>query len=719
MSALRLVLVSSALLLLVGTVGPHPASASDGATYPTPDPTTSPLVVSELHPCAVNGDEYLVLSNRGAEAVNLTGWTIADGEGALLLLGGTLLPGSSLSISENAPSFAYAYGSSPGLHVPGWDPCPGAEVSGDFRMADSGDVVELLSPEGLVSDVVAYGSAIPPSYGWSGAPVPALRSGEVARRVGPGHVQDTDAAQDWMPFREHRYGFTEHGVWTGTVPGGAVTAFVSPDCSLDTVLAWTGGAAESIRLCSYELSSVPVCMGLVAASSRGVDVRVLVDAMPVGGMSAKEEACLSAMAALGVDVRVLGGSLEDRVVRHVGALHSKYIVVDKGTLVALSENFVEEGVPSDEVFGNRGWGVSVTEPSMGAFMASVFDDDSRSDRPDVWPWREDPRFDPGARMPEDEVGPHPQGMLAPLRTSGQVEVSVLLSPDASLEEPFLVPMVSCSTDMLFEQFLAEAEWTTRWSDVPAPNPLVLAVGETILGGGTAKGLFDSSWYNRDENLEAVSYMSCVALGSGLPPSFGLLPEGSPIATLHNKGLVLDGSAVVSSNNWVYASFARNRELAVVVRSGEVSSYLRMAFELDWVPDTTAPVADAGEDAVMESPGEFTLDASSSRDDRAIASVEWDIDGDGSPDASGLMVSHLFEASGTYEVWVEVTDAWGNAAVDSVRVVVGPGTGGGGSISVAPVALPWPLPALASVVAVVAASCARKLNLLRQSSRREG
>ncbi len=701
--------VSSALLFILVAGGLHPAPAAAEASAPS-------LVIAEFYPCAVGGDEYLVLSNRGAEAVNLLGWTLSDGEGSLAFAAGTVQPGCTLSVSENASSFASAYGAPPDLEVPGWSCADGVEASGVFRMADAGDALELRSPDGSLADAVAYGSAAPPVGGWSGAPVPALRPGEVVRRA-PLDAEDTDTSSDWTHFREYRYGYSDRGVMSSSVPAGRLTCFASPDCSLEVVAGVISAAEVSIQLCSYELSSPTVCSLLSWACSRGVDVHVLVDSQPVGGMSAAQVACLSALVDSGADVRVVGGNMDEGQVRHIGALHAKYIVADRATLVVLSENFVEDGVPTDRLFGNRGWGVSVDDPASASWMSEVFDDDSRIGRSCVWQWSDDSRYLQGAGIPEPPVSAHPVGMLGPAVTTEAAEVSLFLSPDSSVGGPFLAPLVSGAGKVLFEQFQADLEWTTRWADGPVTSPVVQSVEDVVGAGGEARGLFDGLWYNAGPNMDVVDHLTA-ALPYGSESSFRLLAEESPVTVLHNKGLVLDGSAVVSSNNWVYASFSRNRELAVVVGSDEASGYFSEAFELDWVPDQVAPVADAGPDIEVPAGSPAVLDASGSWDDRAVANLSWDLDGDGRADAWGAEADVGVLAPGVHRFTLEVTDAWGNAATDSVEVTVGTPAPVRDPPLLAPADAMWPMPAAVSLM-VVALAVARKLNLLRASTRGEG
>jgi immune inhibitor A len=70
--------------------------------------------------------------------------------------------------------------------------------------------------------------------------------------------------------------------------------------------------------------------------------------------------------------------------------------------------------------------------------------------------------------------------------------------------------------------------------------------------------------------------------------------------------------------------------------------------------------------------EVTFDGSASFDDVQPASeldYEWDFEGDGTFDANGQTVTHAYDAAGTYEATLRVTDAGGLSDTDSVTVTV--------------------------------------------------
>jgi len=635
-------------------------------------PEAISLLVSELYPYALEDDEYVVIFNPGETYAELEGWQLADGEGTISFAEGVLVPpGSGLSVSFNASSYLSAYGVPAAVALD--DSAMGSlcDVDGTFRLGNSGDSVILVNDDGVVVDSVSYGDHSDQVPLWIGYPIPPPRAGEVFKRVSSERgLHDTGTSVDWMPFREHRYGYTSWDGEVGEVPPGGVTAFVSPDCAADVLLGLIDTVSSRVRLCTYELSSPSVCSGLLDALGRGVEVRILVDGSPVGGMCEDEVAALSVLATSGASVRVLSGSVDERVVRHFSALHAKYLVLDSDTVVVMSENLVPTGISVDRVFGNRGWGVAVESARLASYLAEVFDDDSRPDRRDVVEWLEDARYDPAAVATEEEASAHPAGMLPRLVTTQPSAVTLVLSPDASAVEPFLTGLLISEGSVLVEQFQADLMWRDRWSEYATLNPLVDAVLTGARNGSSSRVLLDSTWFNLERNGEVVDALSLVSYAESLDLESRLLDNRSPVAVLHNKGVVVDSHlSVVSSNNWVYASFARNRELAAVVDSVEVASYFTQAFETDWHADSTPPVIRIEERVHTTAGSWVSLSAVDCTDDRVIASISWDVGDDGSIDLRGDSVSVFMAFPGETTVTLTVRDAWGNEATVRLTIVV--------------------------------------------------
>jgi hypothetical protein len=667
----------------------------------------------------LSDDEYFVVTSRADSYVSLANWSISDGEGSICFTSWLLTPGSSVSVSFNSTSFEKAYGRGPDIALNLKAQRESVIVSGSFKLADAGDSLSLVSPLGQVEDCVAYGDET--CEGWVGQPIPKPRQGEVVKRIlEDGAFVDTNASSDWLCFREYRYGYTSIEPVSAEIAPGGLCAFTSPDCSLEVVLDALASSIDTIFLCSYEISSVPVCRALLDAKSRGVDVRLLVDGNPTGGMSPRQISCISYLSASGVSVSSVRGNMSSDVVQHFSALHSKYAVIDGRAVIVLSENFVESGLPEDRIFGNRGWGVLVEDASLACFLGSMFLEDARHSRSDVLDWKDDSRYDPSSVLPPEESSVHSEGLLVPLRSTSEATVALLPSPDCNLVRPFIAGLVTGAGKVVAEQFQSDLMWSMRWSDQPCVNPLLLGILEGLRSGASSRVLFDSSWFNVERNLACSEFLASVSANETLDGTFRLIDLSSPFSVVHNKGLVIDDSmSVVSSNNWVYSSFARNRELAAVIGSEEVALYFSHAFELDWCPDTSPPVAWAGEDVVVEIGSSVALCGFAS-DDRLVADCWWDLDADGAGDVKGREAEFVAVTPGRHHAVMVVTDAWGNRVNDSVMITVHAGSGSDSSAVQSPEAMPiWlvPLAAGGAVLLVrhVLRTRPRKINLPRRDS----
>jgi phosphatidylserine/phosphatidylglycerophosphate/cardiolipin synthase-like enzyme len=667
----RVLAVSSALLFVSVAFTPCHFLSLDQAGVEAV-PADASILITEFYPCGLLDDEYVKLKSAMQIPIDLRNWSLTDGEGVLRFCQDQWLqPTASLTISMNSSSYFSAFGAYPDISTN--DPRTQRNVSlnGSWRLSDSGDSLALLDSSGTVVDFVVYGNCSDTSRFWNGSPIPALRKGEVAKRIAASMShRETNSRMDWQPFREYKYGYTEFESLETTVAPGALTAFLSPDCSLEVVTETFSSARSSIRLCSYELDSVAVCTSLLQAVARGVNVRVLLDGAPAGGIGERETICASVLAAGGVHLDMLNGNLDLKIVQHIGPLHAKYAVVDSRVSIVLSENFVESGLPVDKLCGNRGWGVKIDDPNVARYLGELFDSDSRASRGDVLEWKKDARFDANAVLPASHQINHTRGMLLPLRSTCESIVRLVLSPDGSLAAPFAVSILSAASSVKTEQFQVDQLWDTRWDESPRPSPLLEALKVSMSRGSSVEMLLDSTWFNLGMNSKVVADMTSDALNESWAGEFKLLDASGPVTVLHNKGAVIDGGRVlISSNNWVYSSFARNRELAAILESNELATYFSKAFGLDWTPDDTAPIADAGEDQTIGLGEQVLLDAGGSSDDRVIAHWAWDIDEDGEAECTSEQARFFATKPGRIEISLTVEDAWGNKGYDTVAIEI--------------------------------------------------
>jgi hypothetical protein len=201
---------------------------------------TSSVVVSQVYAGGGNAgatytNDFVELFNRGATALDLTGWTIQYASAASTTWQSTALAGSI------GPGRYYlvqlASTASVGL------PLPAAEATGTTNLASTGGKIALVrdaaaltcgatpgscSSNSLVEDLVGYGSAT--DYEGAG-PAPALSSTTAALRAGGG-CSDTNAnATDFAAVvPAPRNGLSPSASCTGgSVPSSSASAAVDVD----------------------------------------------------------------------------------------------------------------------------------------------------------------------------------------------------------------------------------------------------------------------------------------------------------------------------------------------------------------------------------------------------------------------------------------------------------------------------------------------------------
>ena len=183
------------------------AAPADGA--PAPSGPLPLLRITEIFASAGQGSrdaafEWVEVHNYGAEPIDLAGWTIADAAAEDALPGGVVAPGAYVTIGGSPEAAAGA------VDV----------VLEDGRigngLANGGDSVVLLDPQGRIVGGVAYGTASVPlpeegrsialtGEGWvvnavpspgSGAVTPLLESLEEDEEPPVGVADNNDEAQD-------------------------------------------------------------------------------------------------------------------------------------------------------------------------------------------------------------------------------------------------------------------------------------------------------------------------------------------------------------------------------------------------------------------------------------------------------------------------------------------------------------------------------------------
>lgn len=501
--------VVSALLilsLLPGVAAPTPAAPGAGAI----DGPPTDGVILELYPDpARDGDagEYVLL--RLPAPGN---WSVSDGESTVRLRNQT----GRVLVTNDPEQIRNGTGTGP-------DGAPPTVVGEGLELANGGEAV-VLRRDGAVVQRVRYGET------------------EEGHRYRP-------ATDEWRPA-----GLDPRD----PVPVGPTnaTAFLLPD-SPSVPLETLRSAERRLLVAGYTFTSGRITDALLAASERGVEVRVVVESGPVDGMSSQQARLLDRLSAAGVDVRVVG----------VGAArfnyhHPKYAVADDRALV-LTENWKPSGVGGRS---SRGWGVRTENGSTADVLAALFRQDAAA--PDTRAWesfRDGRRFEP---IPSAN-GSYPTE-FAPERVHAR-NVTLLTAPGNA--ESALVRAIDGAESRV---------------DVLQPslgrqdNALVRATLRAAQRGVEVRILLSGAWYSAEENQALISWLNDWADRNDAPLTARIAEPRGRFEKIHAKGLLIDDDlAVVGSLNWNENSATRNREVALALAGPEPVAFYRESFEADW------------------------------------------------------------------------------------------------------------------------------------------
>jgi Phosphatidylserine/phosphatidylglycerophosphate/cardiolipin synthases and related enzymes len=496
-------------------------------------PASAGFLITEFCPdgfAAGDGDEYFTLTGSGV----LTSYTVSDGEGVLAFPENR--PGP-VTVARSAEGFYSVYGTWPDYEIlETVSSVPNVISSGRFQMANTGDSLTLYAG-GTVVQSVAWPDDVPTSNGR----VHVLEDGVWDKRI---------------------YKIGQSRFAPATFTADAVTLFVSPDCSFEAVASVIDNAKDSLRIAVYEFESPALAEHIAAACARGVDVTLLLEGGPVGGISSAEKGVLNYLSKSGADVYTIEStSVPARYRYH----HAKYMVADDSVTVVLSENLGDTGIPEPGTAGNRGWGAAVYDREVAAYFTQVFESDLAGY--DIYPWKTT-----GTSLPAPESGQPSLSITKPL-TIENVRITPVISPDTSYLVEEMLKGAHRSLDI-------EQAYISPWPGGAENAWLGLAL-DAAKQGANVRVILDGMYYNTQEDADNDELVASLNR-RGLPVSARLLNPGERILKLHNKGVIADGHAVlISSINWSYNSPQNNREAGLIIDDARAAEYYTKVFNLDF------------------------------------------------------------------------------------------------------------------------------------------
>jgi len=491
-----------------------------------------------------DADEYLVLSGTGS----LDGFTISDGEGGFRFPPGTRINGL-LTIARSGTAFKQSHGIYPDFEWLDYSQLVPDVIKGDtLRLANSNDAL-MLYENGILVQNVAWPEDVKP--------------------------------------REGQIHFLEKGVWDirplmigqsrlspAVFHNVSITTFVSPDSSSEVFSYAVNQASDEVLLNVYEFSSPLMADTLITAHARGVDIKVIVEGGPVGGISPEGKEAIRMLNDGGIPVSMMVSRKGEPAPYRYD--HAKYMVIDRRSILLTSENFKYSGFPPAGMTGNRGWGVYLEDPRLAEYFSIVYLTD--------YSGKSLTAYNGSAGTPESMPSKKYTVEFQPGYFTGAT-VRPVISPDTSSQITELINSAERSIEI--EQAYITNETTYSL------NPYLSAAINASRRGVHVRVLLDSYWYNIEDetdNDEMVALINRIGSSEHIPLEARCADlSTNEIDKIHNKGVIVDDRYVlVSSINWNSNSPHFNREAGVIIDHHGVARYFLDVFEDDWNSKVKSP-----------------------------------------------------------------------------------------------------------------------------------
>ncbi len=497
------------------------------------------VMITEIYPDTLldgDPDEFVTLNGTGS----LDGFALSDGEGVIRFPLGTVSPGR-VVIAREAASFQQVWKTRPDYELKDTSPdVPQLPVTGSFQLANKKDELVLTRNDRIVQSV-----------SWPD---------EIASRKGQVHLLGADGKWDERILMEGASRFDPL-----TVSNASGIMAVSPDCARELLEETILSAEEEILLDVYEFTDPGIAALLCERKAAGVNITVLMEGGPVGGITPEEKTVVARLSSAGIPVYLMSGTGMRAPYRYT---HAKFLVTDRNALFLTTENVKPHSFPPPGRFGNRGWSVLVRSEPLAAYFARVFFEDL--DGPGV-------AMSAGSPGPED---PLPAGSYAPSFACypfTNATVTAVLSPDTS-------SLVSEMINHAEKRVWVQQAYIRKYPE-GKEHPYLDAILSAARRGVEVRVLLDAYPYNVEDdadNDEMVDYLNGCAEREGLPLTARLIDlAGTGLLKVHTKGVIADGSALVSSINWNENSPTFNREAGLIIDHPGTASYLAAVYEKDW------------------------------------------------------------------------------------------------------------------------------------------
>jgi len=367
--------------------------------------------------------------------------------------------------------------------------------------------------------------------------------------------------------------------------GICLTSAVSPDCSYQLVAGAIAETGRSSHLDAYIYSiSAPYLMDLLNnAQERGTKIRIMYDPDQMKASDAKK------LRDLGFEVKVAPSHDPRRVFT---VCHQKFFAIDRRLVVVGSANWASTSIPEREPnqprkIGNREWLVRVDDNAIASWYQDLFDAD--------WNIPEQPRaFEAVALEPLEALSYRaprlnpPHDFSVTVFGTQQMTVTPLTSPDNYMAQ--VLPLIeSAKTRIWLQQQYIEG------AGGPTIPQLLAAVAKRRRDAHVEVRIvissrFPKNWAASKTTLQDAGLLDCLR-------AINL----ENFVHCHNKGVIVDAAAVVSSTNWSENSIRSAREAGLLIHSPAVTDFYASVFDDDWKTGWSVDVADRKEHTLSTPP----------------------------------------------------------------------------------------------------------------------
>lgn len=634
----RLLVVLLASILMANTLAAA-GGAGDGLQGRTDTSSsfssTDSLLVTEIYHREKIDMNFIAIYNPSSSPKSLSSFEVSDQEGAWIFPEDAEIGGDeTLYLAHNGTRFEERM-----FFQPDWEVedtlavVPDLDMTGQMNLAMAGDEVIFKDDSGTVIDAAAFGDSDYDGVGWDGEPIPRESFGVIlARNQDPeGDYVDNDTAEDWIHPSVKGVGYSDFGLRSFEGETKA-EAFVSPDSSFQALKDLIDSAEDSIYMNGYELTNWYITESLIDALDRGVEVKLFFEGGPVTGIEDQQRYNMMRLAENGSDIRYMINEPEDDIYSRYRFNHAKYCVVDDASVVVTSENWKYTGIPVNNTYGNRGWGIIVHDESVASYYLDVFNHDYDPEKPDSYAYNEThPKYGvpPQNFTPDKDVR---VGRYEPITDTVKVEdemkIVPVIGPDTTLgEEKSILPTLE-DADRTIDviQLTCNLHWGEdasvtidwdldpetqylRWDDGREHHNLYLKEAINAARNGVKVNvLLDSVYIDPEDdttydNYDVVEYLNTLAEKEDIPLKAKLADhEELGFEKFHTKGMIVDNETVlISSINWGAYAAVYNRESGILVSNEEIARYYSDVFYYDWrkgeeVQDDDGSDGDDGDDS---------------------------------------------------------------------------------------------------------------------------